>query len=69
MKAPTRYRANSSLMGKLFMKRLDSGTMIDRDEQKTRGSRKNPKHLAVPDSLAKFFKTVGEVTTLQEEQL
>ena len=60
MKRPTRYRANSSLMGKLFMRRLDSGSMIDRDEQKTRGTRKNPKHLTVPESLARFFKPVGQ---------
>lgn len=55
MKRPTRYRANSSLMGKLFNSRMESGTMIDRDEQKTRGTRKNPKHLPLPMALAKFF--------------
>lgn len=59
MKRPTRYRANSSLMGKLFMKRLDRGTVIDRDEQKARGTRKNPKHLKVPEGLSKFFKPAG----------
>ena len=60
MKPPTRYRANNSLMGKLFLARLDRGTMIDRDEQKTRGTRKNPKHLAVPESLSRFFKPIGQ---------
>lgn len=59
MKRPTRHRANNSLMGKLFLQRLDSGTMIDRDEQKTRGSRKNPKHVQLPSSLAKFFTNIG----------
>ena len=48
-----RYRANSSLLGNLFAKRLNAGTMIDRGNQK---KRKNPKHVALPDTLAKFFK-------------
>ena len=59
VKRPTRYRANSSLMGNLFAKRVAAGTMIDRDEQKTRGTRKNPKHVSVPNGLAKFFKPTG----------
>lgn len=59
MKKPTRYRANSSLMGKLFNARMESGTMIDRDEQKTRGTRKNPKHVEIPNALARFFRPVG----------
>ena len=54
-----RYRANSSLMGKLFNARMESGTMIDRDEQRTRGTHKNQKHVVVPDSLSRFFKPVG----------
>lgn len=60
VKQPTRYRANNSLIGKLFLQRLDNGTMIDRDEQKLRGTRKNPKHLKLPDELSRFFRKVGE---------
>lgn len=60
MKRPTRYKANSTRMGSQFDARMEQGTMIDRDEQKTRGTRKNPKHVEIPNALAKFFRPVGQ---------
>lgn len=52
----TRYRANSTLLGNLFAKRLKAGTMIDRGKST---KRKDPKIVKVPSALAKFFKPVG----------
>ena len=57
---PTRYRANSTRMGSQFDARMEQGTMIDRYEQQVRGTRKNPKHVGIPNALAKFFKPVGQ---------
>lgn len=56
MRKPTRQAANSTRMGNQFAKRLEEGLLINRDEQKARGTRKNPKHLVVPNALRKFFK-------------
>ena len=54
-----RAQAISTLMGSEFLERARLGNVIDRLDQKKRGARKNLKHLALPDTLARFFEPVG----------
>lgn len=61
MKRPTRHRANSTRMGSQFAKRAEEGVLIDRADLRQREGSKNPKHLPVPEGLARFFKPVGEL--------
>jgi hypothetical protein len=55
MKRPTRHTANHTRMGKYFDKRMETGTMIDRSQQKP----KKATYIEIPESLAKFFKPTG----------
>ena len=59
MRRPTRYsRGAGGLLSKLFLARLENGTMINRA---TQTSRKNTQHIQVPAGLAKFFRKIGDV--------
>ena len=52
----SKQKGNGGLMVRLFLERADSGTVIDRADQARKGTRKNAKHIQVPEGLAKFFK-------------